>query len=226
MGNRCIVVFVKCPEKGKVKSRLSSQLDGELVVTLYESFVVDLLATLEKTGIPYRIAFSPAEGEREIVRRFGCRNVIPQIGADLGERMKNAFDGCFAEGFDEVVLVGSDVPDLPGQVFAESFAVLEIGGAVIVPTLDGGYCLIGFRRDSFVPGIFEGIAWSTERVCADTLERLERAGIGVCKLPQWRDVDTPEDLRDLFLRHLTSPFARSRTMACLRAVYPATSGKD
>ena len=105
MGNRCIVVFVKCPEKGKVKSRLSSQLDGELVVTLYESFVVDLLATLEKTGIPYRIAFSPAEGEREIVRRFGCRNVIPQIGADLGERMKNAFDGCFAEGFDEVDLV-------------------------------------------------------------------------------------------------------------------------
>lgn len=221
MGKRCIVMFMKNPEKGKVKSRLSPELDEGLVVSLYEAFVADLIATMETTGMPFRIAFSPAEKEREIIRRFGCRDIFPQTGGDLGERMKNAFVHAFAEGFDEVVLIGSDIPDLPAEVLDAAFAALRNRGAVIVPTVDGGYCLIGFERGSFVPGVFEGIAWSTERVCADTLARLELAGIGVRLLPQWRDVDTPEDLKDLFLRHKGTPLARSRTMACLGAIYGA-----
>ena len=214
---RCIAMFVKCPEKGGIKSRLSPALDDESILSLYESFVVDLLATLERTGHPYRIAFTPADREEEIIRRFGRCDPIPQIGAGLGERMDNAFRRCFADGFTAVVVIGSDIPDLPPEIFAEAFAALDNRGAVIGPAIDGGYYLIGFTKEKFVPGMFEGISWSTDAVFRETVARLEWAGIGVHRLPPWRDVDTPEDLKDLVRRHRDTPFAHSRTMRCLTA---------
>jgi rSAM/selenodomain-associated transferase 1 len=154
-------------------------------------------------------------------RRFGRRDGFPQAGADLGERMKNAFQHCFADGFDDVIIIGSDIPDLPPEIFAEAFAALENRGAVIGPAADGGYYLIGFRKETFAPEAFEGIVWSTQAVFAETVARLERVGVGVHLLPSWRDVDTVDDLRDLVRRHRDTPFAGSRTMACLAASRPA-----
>jgi len=220
--NHCIVIFVRYPEKGAVKSRLAPALDEGLIVALYESFVVDLLATLEASGHPFRIAFTPADRGEEIFRRFGRHDGFPQTGADLGERMKNCFQRCFADGFSQAVIIGSDIPDLPPEIFAEAFTALETGGAVIGPAADGGYYLIGFREETFVPEVFEGIAWSTEGVFAETLERLARAGVGVHRLPCLRDVDTPEDLRDLVRRNRDTPFTQSRTMACLAAARPVS----
>ncbi|MBE0558756.1 MAG: DUF2064 domain-containing protein, partial [Proteobacteria bacterium] len=121
---RCIVIFVRYPEKGVAKSRLAPVLDEGLVVSLYEAFVSDLLATLEGSGYPFCIAFTPAEREGDIFRRFGRHEGFPQAGADLGERMKNAFQRCFSDGFTSVVLIGSDIPDLPAEIFAEAFGVL------------------------------------------------------------------------------------------------------
>jgi glycosyltransferase A (GT-A) superfamily protein (DUF2064 family) len=135
--------------------------------------------------------------------------------------MKNCFQRCFADGFSQVVIIGSDIPDLPPETFAEAFTALERRDAVIGPAVDGGYYLVGFREETFIPEAFEGIAWSTEGVFAETLERLIRAGVGVHRLPSRRDVDTPEDLRDLVRRNRNTPFARSRTMACLAAARPA-----
>jgi uncharacterized protein len=221
MEKRCIVLFVKCPERGKVKTRLSPVLEEGLVVSLYGAFVADLLETIRGTALPFRIAFTPGDREATIVRRFGGGDRFPQAGADLGERMKNAFERCFADGFGAVVLIGSDIPDLPAEAFREAFAALERRGAVIGPTVDGGYGLIGFRKDAFVPGVFEGVPWSTGRVLAVTLEKLAQAGTAVHRLPPWRDVDTPEDLLDLWNRHRDTPFACSRTIAFLRAARPA-----
>ena len=217
---RCIVIFVRYPEKGAVKSRLAPVLGEELVVSLYEAFVIDLLATIKRSGYPFRIAFTPADCEEGIFRRFGRHDGFPQTGADLGERMKNAFQRCFSNGSTSVVLIGSDIPDLPPEIFAEAFAALDNRGAVIGPAADGGYYLIGFRKETFVPAVFGGIAWSTGTVFAETVACLERAGIGAHRLPLWRDVDTPEDLRDLIRRHRDTSFARSRTMACLAAASP------
>ncbi len=214
---RCITMFVKCPEKGGVKSRLAPALDDASILALYESFVADLLATLRQIGQPYRIAFTPADHQEEIIRRFGRCDSFPQIGVDLGERMENTFKRCFADGFTAVVLIGSDIPDLPPEILTEAFAALDTRGAVIGPAVDGGYYLIGFRKEMFVPGVFTGISWSTDAVLPETMARLARAGIGIHRLPPWRDVDTPEDLQDLVRRNRDTPFARSRTMRCLAA---------
>jgi rSAM/selenodomain-associated transferase 1 len=210
-------MFVKCPEKGGVKSRLSPALDDDFILSLYESFVGDLLVTLERSGHPYRIAFTPADREEEIIRRFGRCDSIPQIGLDLGARMDGVFRRCFADGFTAVVVIGSDIPDLPPEIFADAFAALDTHGAVIGPAVDGGYYLIGFRKEAFVPGLFNGISWSTDAVFPETIARLGRAGIGVHRLSSWRDMDTPEDLKDLVRRNRNAPFACPQTMRCLTA---------
>ena len=213
--NACIVLFVRFPEKGAVKTRLAPLLDGEDLVALYHAFVADLLATLEKCGYPFRIAFTPAEREADMVRLFGRYELFPQAGPDLGVRMGNAFRRCFSAGFDRVVLIGSDIPDLPPEILTESLAALDGHDAVIGPALDGGYYLIGFRRETFRPEAFAEIVWGTGEVCIRTRERLSRMGSRVRLLAPWRDVDTPEDLRDLVRRSRGSPFARSQTMAWL-----------
>ena len=82
---------------------------------------------------------------------------IPQTGDDLGERMKLAFLRCFSEGARSVVLIGSDIPDLPARIVDEAFRALDENDAVIGPAADGGYYLIGFKRDTFNGNVFPGI---------------------------------------------------------------------
>ncbi|MDA8125275.1 MAG: TIGR04282 family arsenosugar biosynthesis glycosyltransferase [Deltaproteobacteria bacterium] len=214
---RCIVMFVKLPREGEVKTRLAADLAGGFVVSLYEAFVADLTAVLRRSGHPFRLAFTPPDRGDEIAARFGDCPLIPQEGADLGERLKNAFQRSFADGYDRVVIIGSDSPDLPEESFSEAFRALDRRDAVIGPAADGGYYLIGFRKETFSPVVFDGIAWGTEQVFGQTMAHLKRAGRSVRRLPVRRDVDTPDDLRALLERHRDTPFAASRTMACLKA---------
>lgn len=220
--NHCTVIFVRYPEKGRVKSRLAAAFGEGFVCALYTAFVKDLLATLAGCGRPFRIAFTPAEREADIRRLFGRHDCFPQRGADLGERMQNALQDCFAEGFASAVIIGSDVPDLPPELLAEAAAALADHDAVLGPALDGGYYLIGFRQETLVPEVFAGVAWGSGGVFAETMARLARAGSGVRVLERLRDMDRPEDLRDLIERNRETPFARSRTMACLAAGTPGT----
>ena len=87
--------------------------------------------------------------------------------------------------------------------------------AVIGPARDGGYYLVGFRNDTFFPGVFSGIAWSTGTVFRSTMQAFGKAGQRVHELPLWQDVDTIEDLKDLAARSRRSAFSSSRTMSFL-----------
>ena len=92
--------------------------------------------------------------------------------------------------FVEVALL----PDLPGAVFEAAFAALGHHQAVIGPTLDGGYYLIGFHPQTFLPAVFQTIPWGTTRVLAETLAVFRRHGLSVHQLPVWRDIDDLDDL--------------------------------
>jgi rSAM/selenodomain-associated transferase 1 len=120
---------------------------------------------------------------------------MPQQGVDLGERMKNGFTEAFDSGFKRVLLIGSDIPGLPLEFIEEAFASLKEKDAVIGPSLDGGYYLIGFRDEKFSPQVFKGILWSTERVFEETMKILEREGLTIHTLKPLRDIDTIDDLR-------------------------------
>jgi len=211
-----ILLFIKAPVRGQVKTRLASVLGEEAALYLYRLFVLDIIDTLEQTGIPVRICYTPADSGQAISGWLGPgRHYQPQEGKDVGERMENAFQQAFSEGVSRALLIGSDIPDLPPDVFSEALRALEGNDAVIGPARDGGYYLIGFRSDTFLPALFQGIEWSTNTVLTDTLAIFAREGRTVHRLPLWGDVDTIDDLKDLADRGRQSAFRSSRTMLFL-----------
>lgn len=225
--DRCLLVFVKYPQAGRVKTRLAQSHGRSFAAGLYRAFIFDVLASLSRGDYRLRICFDPAEKAVQIRKLLGeSYEYRAQQGADLGERMKNAFADCFAEGFRSAVLIGSDCPDLPHQRIQDAFAWLEGPcDAVIGPAEDGGYYLVGFKDDTFLPDAFHGPHWGASSVLKQTTDLLLAAGRRVERLDPWRDIDTAEDLADLVKRSRGTPFARSRTMAYLRkkGIFPMTT---
>ena len=214
---KCILVFIKFPDKGNVKSRLSQVFDADMVSSLYECFVFDLLETLGKGRYHVKICFSPPEAYDRVVRWIGKGyTYMPQKGKDLGKRMKNAFLDTFAEGFSEVLLIGSDIPDLTMEVLHEAFA-FDLYDTSVGPASDGGYYLIGFTDKTFLPEIFEGIAWGTSAVFKQTMDLLQRRRLTVRVLPVLHDVDRPEDVQALYSRNREAGCTAPRTMRFLSA---------
>jgi glycosyltransferase A (GT-A) superfamily protein (DUF2064 family) len=113
--------------------------------------------------------------------------------------MINGFREAYTMGFKRVALIGSDIPDLRLEFIEEAFTSLKEKDAVIGPSLDGGYYLIGFKDKTSSSQVFKGIPWSTERVFEQTTKILEREGLTVHFLKPLRDIDKVEDLGN-FLR--------------------------
>jgi rSAM/selenodomain-associated transferase 1 len=184
-----------------------------MVLSLYKNFVLDLLETLRKGKHAVKIFFFPPDSGEKVSDWLGKDySCWPQRGNDLGERMKDAFTQTFSEGFLKVLLVGSDIPDLSISVLDSAFEFDE-HDAVIGPAFDGGYYLIGFKNNTFLPEIFEGMSWGTGMVFRNTMEIFKRYNYKVNILPVWRDVDRFDDLKALIERNKNTGFAHSRTMA-------------
>jgi uncharacterized protein len=211
-----LVIMVKDPARSKVKTRLAEELGHELAEALYRAFVADILKTVRQARLDCTVAFSP-EGSRNSVQEWIGRGIplLEQVGDDLGARMKNIFLNLFREGCRRVILVGSDIPDLTGDFIKEAFLRLGEGNAVIGPALDGGYFLIGFAREGFLPDIFEGIEWGSSGVFGATMRVFEKRERQVSVLSPWSDVDTVADLKALFARHQNTEFRDSGTMGCI-----------
>lgn len=212
----CLILFLRFPEKGTVKSRLAKECDENSALILYKHFVSDLLNTLNVGPYHLKLYFSPRDALHKISAWLGKGySYAPQRGEDLGDRMKNAFLETFSDGFTKVLLIGSDVPDLTRAIIIEAYAIDDCD-AVIGPTLDGGYYLIGFKHNTFSPRVFEGIQWSTDRVYSETMKLFAQMKYRVHILPEKRDIDRLEDLRAFFERNRNTVFANSETMVFIR----------
>jgi rSAM/selenodomain-associated transferase 1 len=213
----CVLFFVKYPEKEQVKRRLAGGLTEEIAVELYRNFVLDTLSMLDELSVPFYICFYPPTEQKKFFTWLGTQyQFLPQQGTDIGERMRSCFEQAFALGFQRVVLIGSDTPDLPGTYLRDAFMVLKTQEVVLGPAADGGYYLIGFRNTTFIPKVFETIHWSTPTVLAETMIILQKANRSVGLLPEWSDVDTIADLRALVTRAKNTAFKSSRTISYLR----------
>lgn len=213
----CILFFVKAPEQTTVKSRLAEAVGAATARELYRNFVLDMLDTLSAitAGGKYDlwVCFYPPGAGQEIRAWLGSScTCVPQQGSDLGERMQNAFLASFAAGYSRTILLGSDTPDLTGEIINEGLSRLTTHPAVIGPACDGGYYLLGFQSQAFLPAIFCGMPWSTGEVYLLTREVFRRENFNVFVLPSWRDIDTIADLQALREDCRNSSFTHSRTM--------------
>lgn len=214
MGKRCILFYVKYPEQGRVKKRLAAHFGEELATELYKNFVLDSLTTLSRCKASLKVCLHPPHREEVFIAWLGSEYaVLPQKGSDLGERMKNSFFDAWKQGYEHVILIGSDIPDLPHSLIQDAFSMLCTNDVVIGPAFDGGYYLIGFRRETFFPEGFDDIPWGTETVYMETLNKLKMGGLSVGTLPWWNDIDTPDDLKDLCKRNRHTPFHKSKTIS-------------
>jgi uncharacterized protein len=211
---RSVILFVKLPEKGRVKSRLARQLGEDAALSLYENMVLDAVDMLKRGRFPFRICYTPPDARDRMAVWLGREHdYLPQTGDDLGDRMEGAFARVFSTAVEEALLVGSDIPGLTTGIIEEAFASLVRNDAVIGPADDGGYYLIGFRKNTFTPGIFHDMVWSTSTVFRMTMDRLHDASRKVHILSELTDVDTVEDLKTLLsqVKDPASEPSRTRT---------------
>ena len=217
----CTIVFAKNPVPGQVKTRLLPLLSPDQVASLYRAFLVDWCNALSSLPtIDLVVAYTPPDGLGDLKTLIGEQAIyIPQGDSGLGERLTAVSRWACDQGYGTFLLVGSDSPTLPIAYIERAMELLESRDIVIGPSTDGGYYLIGFSKSGAnrtIPVIFQDIAWSTEHVLRQTLEKVDSTGAQLGLLPPWYDVDTPSDLR--FLRdHL---FAM-RLAGC-RAPFPRT----
>ncbi|MHC4571108.1 MAG: TIGR04282 family arsenosugar biosynthesis glycosyltransferase [Planctomycetota bacterium] len=210
--NNCILFFLKYPTIGQVKTRLSAELNSQIAISLYKNFILDILSTLQKLNLPFKIFFYPDVAQEKLTEWLGQQySYLPQCGENLGERMKNAFLNTFNDNFSRIVIIGSDSPDLSADLLRQAFQVLESHDAVIGPASDGGYYLLGFSKKVFLPEAFDNISWSTDSVFEQTVNVLNQHRRKIYFLPQWYDVDTLDDLKSLLLRNKNTDFKQSKT---------------
>jgi glycosyltransferase A (GT-A) superfamily protein (DUF2064 family) len=92
-----------------------------------------------------------------------------------------------------VAIIGTDAPAVSREVVREALGALHDHDLAVGPASDGGYYLLALDRPR--PELFEGVAWSTASVLADTFERAARLGLRVRLLRALTDIDTVADLR-------------------------------
>jgi uncharacterized protein len=194
-----VALMVRTPVPGRVKTRLAVGMGALGACRLYQAMVADIIATIRSTGLPIHLFYDGSEADAlPQAWRDGAVRVRRQRGTDIGERMAAAFTDCFADCFadtmEQVILVGSDIPDLDAGVICAARAALAANDAALAPAVDGGYGLIALKRASYRLELFSEIPWSTDRVLPVTLERFATCKLQVCLLPWLRDIDTLEDL--------------------------------
>lgn len=200
---KLLVVVAKEPVAGRCKTRLAQTIGFAEAARLYEGFLMDLRERLPRDAGPdvaMRILYEPASDPayfRHFTEPVGWSSGV-QLGSDLGQRLRTAIMQGLQEGYGAVVVMSSDSPDVPAECLREAFARLEDHDVVIGPCLDGGYYLIGARAD--FPRLFEDIAWSTDQVFQQTLQRARECGAMVGILPDWYDMDTASDVQKLFVQ--------------------------
>lgn len=198
-----LIVFLKNPARGRVKTRLAAGIGDEKALRIYSELLritAQAVKNLDDASIFLYFNEAPpgdasAEKHQARVDTFQNGNdctVAVQTGSDLGKRMLNAFEEVNKQGFEKICIIGTDCPDVSTGLLEEAFRVLDTRDLVIGPALDGGYYLLGMKQVH--TRLFGDKNWSTPSVLESTLADAQKAGLSVTLLRKLRDVDDSDDL--------------------------------
>ncbi|WP_050607054.1 TIGR04282 family arsenosugar biosynthesis glycosyltransferase [Clostridium niameyense] len=197
-----LIIMTRIPVAGKTKTRLMKILTGEQCASIHKSFLMDILNTTNfmKKNMDIYLTYSD-EGPFSIIESLIPEYIkaFPQSGKILGEKMRNAIENLLDNGYDKVVLIGSDIPEVQPNNIEKAFEILDEKDVCFGPTMDGGYYLVGMKK--MHPIVFESdIKWGSKYVFDNTMGILNKANLQVGFVDKYEDIDTEEDLKKLINR--------------------------
>lgn len=191
-----ILLFAKAPEAGKVKTRLQPQLSPARAARLYQLLLDKVVANITTANMPIAL-WRAGDLDHPCWGKYAKNPLVTlheQNNSDLGQRMKcAAIEGL--NDFDKVVLIGADCIDIDKQYLESAVYKLDSNDAAIGPATDGGYVLLALK--SVDDEIFSDIAWGSDKVLSQTLEKMDGLNWSYELLPALNDIDRPEDLANL-----------------------------
>jgi len=190
MSNSLIMVFVRNPELGRVKTRLAKTIGDQAALEIYEILSKHTAEIISEIDSDKLIFYSEKIQDNDIWTVINCKKQI-QTKGDLGQKMLDAFQYGFSLGYKKIIIIGSDLYSLRPKHIESAFEQLENYDVVIGPALDGGYYLLGLN--SVIPEIFKQKQWSTSSILKDTLSDLKKFNVNL--LEPLNDIDTYEDLK-------------------------------
>jgi rSAM/selenodomain-associated transferase 1 len=190
MKTDALIIFIKNPERGKVKTRLASTVGDDQALAVYRALLTHTRRLAESLDVVDRLLFYSAFIDRDDDWPASSFEKFLQRGPDLGARMHQAFITALSD-HEKAVIIGSDCPSLTADIIQEAFAQLDQHDFVIGPAEDGGYYLLGMKEVH--PQLFFDITWSTSAVFSTTMERIEALGKSCHRLPELSDIDNEED---------------------------------
>ncbi|MDG1477264.1 MAG: TIGR04282 family arsenosugar biosynthesis glycosyltransferase [Vicingaceae bacterium] len=189
MSKNLLIIFVKNIILGKVKTRLAKTVGDNKAFEVYKQLVDITEECSKKVKADKHVYFSDVVINGKWIDELK----FVQNGENLGERMCNAFDYAFKQGYDKVVLIGSDLPDISPEIIEKGFDALDTGEIVFGPAEDGGYYLVGMKKPHKF--IFENKPWSEPNLFNVTLKELGKQEVSFSLLQTLNDIDTFEDLK-------------------------------
>lgn len=189
-----VLIFLKAPRVGTVKTRLAKTIGDEQALATYRQLVERQLAHLPES-IDKAVHFAPADAGEELERWLGAGYAYhPQCEGGLGERLEFAVKHAFGSGYRRVFCIGGDCPGLGVQQIEEAVARLDSGGDVVFgPTEDGGYYLLGLNQAH--EALFREIPWSLPDTLKVSIEKADALGLSIGLLEKLYDVDSEQELK-------------------------------
>lgn len=193
---KAILIFTRVPVPGYTKTRLMPYLSGEECAKLHTRFIREIYRVCQNVEADTLVFYTPEDKAGILREIFGDKQrLFVQEGENLGEKMKHAFFRAFRMGYESCVLIGTDIPQIRERNLNEAFEQLKEYDIVINPTKDGGYYLIGMKKN--YDAIWNVKHYGTNTVLHDTMEHIRKQNLSVCQGETLQDIDTKEDLLEV-----------------------------
>ena len=189
MAQDALIVFIKNPEKGKVKTRLAADVGDERALQIYRALLTHTRQVALALPVARHLFYGQYIADDDGWDPTDFAKHL-QIEGDLGARMEAAFAKTL-DRHPKAIIIGSDCASLTPGIVQRAFQVLDQAEVVIGPAMDGGYYLLGMKK--LIPELFRDMIWSTEDVFRETLRRLEQNDYAYGLVDELSDIDYAAD---------------------------------
>lgn len=198
---KALIIFIKNPLLGKVKTRLAATIGNEKALEVYQHLLKHTRNITENLDAEKYVFYSDFIDETDEWKNEVYQKKIQNSDSDLGVKMASAFSEMIENGHEKVLIIGSDCLELTQDILGSSFAKLVENEVVIGKAVDGGYYMIGFdfrkignRVDKVLNQVFLGKQWSHADVAKEAIESFRKLNLSFAEIPTLNDIDEEKDL--------------------------------